>query len=92
MNVKQGREIIEKYRLEISWVESEAGPFDRQPSPLETVNHLGSMLNEMEDFLNPELERDGDWDKFNRWLGFIQGVFWVGGDYTLNEMRDHNRT
>lgn len=27
-----------------------------------------------------------------RWLGFIQGVLWVEGVYTIDEMREHNRS
>ena len=32
-----------------------------------------------------------DFEKANRWLGFIQGAFWVMGFYTINEMKEHNR-
>jgi len=27
-----------------------------------------------------------------RWLGFIQGVLWREGVFTIDEMRDHNTT
>lgn len=30
-------------------------------------------------------------EKFMRWLGFVQGVLWVNGVYTIDEMREHNR-
>lgn len=30
-------------------------------------------------------------EKANRWLGFVQGVFWSANIYTINEMRDQNR-
>lgn len=33
----------------------------------------------------------GDIDKANRWLGFLQGVFWAEGLFSINEMRDQNR-
>lgn len=26
-----------------------------------------------------------------RWLGFLQGVLWMHGVYTIDEMREHNR-
>lgn len=32
-----------------------------------------------------------DEQKLHRWLGFIQGVLYIGGIYTINEMRQHNR-
>ena len=28
--------------------------------------------------------------KVNRWLGFMQGVLWAQGSFTLNELRQHN--
>lgn len=27
--------------------------------------------------------------KMNRWIGFIQGVFWQQGIYTIDQMRQH---
>lgn len=30
-------------------------------------------------------------EKAFRWLGFIQGVLWSHGVYSINEMRNHNR-
>lgn len=35
---------------------------------------------------NPTTE---DWLKGNRWLGFIQGVLWLTGLFTINDMRRH---
>ena len=37
---------------------------------------------------------EGAWppgEKANRWLGFIQGVLFTKGVYTIDEMREHNR-
>ena len=31
------------------------------------------------------------WEKAMRWLGFIQGVLFAKGVYTIDEMREHNR-
>ena len=57
------------------------------------------MLNKMDGFLDEVLAADDCardftkvWEKFNRWLGFMQGILWCNGDFTLNEMRDHNRS
>ena len=33
----------------------------------------------------PDLET-----KRQRWFGFIQGLLWVAGKYSIDEMRDHN--
>ena len=29
--------------------------------------------------------------KCNRWLGFVQGVLWMSGIYTIDQLRDHVR-
>lgn len=29
--------------------------------------------------------------KAMRWLGFVQGAFWILGRRTISEMKDHNR-
>lgn len=34
----------------------------------------------------------GDLAKTHRWLGFAQGVLWVFGVFTINEMRELNRS
>ena len=30
-------------------------------------------------------------DKYNRWVGFIQGYLWSNDIYTIDEMRMHNK-
>lgn len=40
-----------------------------------------------EKILNDEIQGE----KAHRWLGFIQGVFWILGDYSLNELKSDNR-
>lgn len=48
--------------------------------------HLKEMIPKTKNFLNT-----GKFDKANRWLGFIQGVFYSNGIYSIDEMADHNR-
>lgn len=48
--------------------------------------HCASMLPLME-----RMVQDGEMGKFFRWLGFLQGVLWTLGIYSLDEMRKHNR-
>ncbi len=100
MNVKQAREIVKKYRQELEELKAHPceGPFDCQPDGDEVLDHAASMLDRMDDMLNVVImddERCVDFtdtlEKFQRWLGFMQGVFWVEGVFTLDEMRDHNR-
>jgi len=30
-------------------------------------------------------------EKVNRWLGFIQGVLWCEGEFTIDQLRDQTR-
>jgi len=39
-----------------------------------------------------ELVRDRDYDKADRWLGFVQGVLYAHGCYSIPTMRTHNRS
>ena len=48
--------------------------------------HCHNMLDQMEIFI-----QEGRMDKVFRWLGFIQGVLWAAGIYTVEEMANHNR-
>lgn len=47
------------------------------------VHYVLTMLTRMKCF--------DDVEKAFRWLGFVQGVLWTKGIYTIDEMRDHNR-
>lgn len=89
MNAAKVLEVVKQYRALLLHIPPQVGPMDRQPSPREAYAHVHNMLEQIEKFVvegTPE-----SWDKANRWLGFLQGVFWLHGTYTLNQMRDHNR-
>ena len=49
--------------------------------------HCHQMLTEMEVFL-----AEDRMDKLFRWLGFVQGCFWSAGLFTIDQMREHNRS
>lgn len=53
---------------------------------LDNMNHLATMPPRMRGFLS-----EGRTDKFMRWLGFMQGAFWVMGTYSIEDMKNHNR-
>ena len=57
------------------------------PTPAQMRSHLNSMIPKMKAFLD-----GGQMDKCFRWLGFMQGVLWALGIYSLNELREHNRS
>jgi hypothetical protein len=48
------------------------------------------MCKEIRKFLDDE--NSEKLDKAFRWLGFLQGVLWCEGIYTITEMASHNRT
>lgn len=48
--------------------------------------HALYMIHEMRIFLV-----EGRREKLMRWLGFLQGVLWMGNYYTLEELANHNR-
>lgn len=45
------------------------------------------MCNQIDTFV-----LEGRREKAFRWLGFLQGVFWMLGIYTIDQMADHNRS
>lgn len=49
--------------------------------------HCHGMLDEMEEFL-----RQNRMEKLYRWLGFVQGCLWSAGIYSIEEMKNHNRS
>ena len=52
----------------------------------EVILHLSSMIPKMKDFLQQNRR-----DKAFRWLGFMQGVLWGKGTFTLEQLKNHNR-
>ena len=57
-----------------------------QEHPDADLHHCHSMLDKMVEFV-----AEGKTEKAFRWLGFIQGVLWARGYYTLDQLKDHNR-
>lgn len=54
----------------------------------ERLRHASWMCGEVRRFA----QDDTTLDKAERWLGFIQGVLWGAGVYSIDEMRVDNRT
>jgi hypothetical protein len=89
MDVTQSLAVIAKYRTDLHRTPIE-GPMDSIATMQQQKNHLAHMLDRMEEMLDSSLFPVTNWDKFNRWLGFVQGVFWSLGERTLNDMREDN--
>ena len=54
--------------------------------PSDQLRHLQTMIPKAIGFF-----QEGRREKGFRWLGFIQGVLWTQGVYTIEEMKNHNR-
>jgi len=52
----------------------------------EILAHCHGMLDKMEGFI-----KEGRIEKAFRWLGFIQGCLWSTGQYSLEDLKNHNR-
>ena len=52
-----------------------------------SLGHCHGMLDKMVAFVH-----QGKMEEVFRWLGFIQGVLWVYGDYSLEELKTQNRS
>jgi len=52
-------------------------------SPWSELAHLRFMCVEAQKFV--------DIEKAMRWLGFLQGVLWSRGFYSLNDLKNHSR-
>lgn len=48
--------------------------------------HLLCMIHQIRQFLI-----EGRREKAFRWLGFIQGTLWTTGEFTINELMEHNK-
>lgn len=94
MTDEKCKEVLALYRKKLDGIEPKKHDPTANPCGagyivfrnLAIKGHLAAMLDEMEKFLN-----DSRREKFMRWLGFMQGVLWTQGVYTLDELKNHNR-
>lgn len=50
-----------------------------------SMNHIRWMINEIPRMIDDPNKKE----KANRWIGFIQGILWINGYYSINDMRGH---
>ena len=55
------------------------------PDPVDAARHALWMCAEARRFL-----QGGQREKADRWLGFVQGILWTFGHYSIDDMRGHN--
>jgi hypothetical protein len=96
MTKNQVRALLDKYRGIIVGDGENRDLFpskadgDGFPECEDDLNHCLWMLGEIRGMLDQEPGEEAP-RKAERWLCFIQGVFWVNGYRTINEMREDNR-
>ena len=102
MTKGQVLQMIGKYRTFLAQTgdRPEVHPnFDFSPTRGESIRHLLYMCDQVEEMLKGVSESllhigcasdTVTWEKVMRWLGFMQGVLWFSGNFTLNELREHN--
>ncbi len=89
MDAKKISEVIaiyRKYFLEKGIPAVEFPHNGKAGSGKEILSHCHAMLEKMKGFL-----KEGRTEKTFRWLGFIQGCLWSTGQYTLEDLMNHNR-
>lgn len=59
----------------------------RFPTQKVALHHARFMCGEIKRLVVEEQKLD----KAQRWLGFLQGILWTHGIYSIEDMRNHNR-
>lgn len=87
MNAQKVREVVALYKQRMEREDVMAVRHDDVGTAETRAEHACWMLFQIEGFLD-----GGQLGKAFRWLGFVQAVLWTLRLYTINEMRDHNRS
>lgn len=90
MGPEQVLGVIEKYRREF-----EARRISKRSYPhgellsgeVRGLEHCHAMLDKMVGFV-----QEGKTEKAMRWLGFVQGAFWMAGIYPIDDFKADNRS
>lgn len=87
MTPEQVVAVVEKYEEELKRIVSAVRiePETKNPLDYPALSHALWMCGEVKQLASTNME------KASRWLGFIQGVLWTLGVYSIAEMKDDNR-
>lgn len=88
MSDKKINEVLDRYEAKVKEaIEMIVPPTcDQSQKDYDRFDHLGGMVKKVRKFLE-----EGRREKAFRWLGFMQGAFWILGCYSIEEMANHNR-
>jgi len=91
-------EVLDAYQAYLERFPKPDPNHPREPAEIRQVAHLLGMIPKIRAFIAAGVgdgvsrsEAAHAIGKAFRWLGFMQGAFWVLGYYTIDEMRGHNR-
>lgn len=90
MDAKQINEITDKYITELEnrgWVDNQMPNKSLKPDVKDALSHVLWMLYEIQTFAEAN-----NLEKANRWLGFVQGILWVRGIYSIQQMMADNKS
>ncbi|MEK7519038.1 MAG: hypothetical protein AAB424_01905 [Patescibacteria group bacterium] len=80
-------EVYEKQLKELSIPPVEHSTNNVLMTPRRGLEHAHWMLSSIREFA-----QQGAFDTAFRWLGFVQGILWMTGVYSIDELRNHNRS
>jgi hypothetical protein len=87
MTSEQKIEALEQYDRCLSVFDpARADPQSRAPAADRACSHARWMCQQAIAYV-----KAGEDAKADRWLGFIQGVLWMRGLYSIEQMKEHNR-
>lgn len=93
MNSEKLIEVFRGYRCKLSEDAIQAcqiGDYRAEASAFgakETLGHISWMCEEAISLVN-----QGRLEKAFRWLGFIQGVLWMSGINSIDDLKEHSRS
>lgn len=82
MTKEQILQVVDDYN---SLLHPMAAPIDEQNGGTQ-LQHARWMCQQIPTFL-----KENKMEKVNRWLGFVQGILWTNGLFSITQMREHNR-
>ena len=79
------RKVVAIYRNALGPIALRADTAIKQPSAEVALSHARFMCDEIDKMLEESIHLD----KPFRWLGFLQGVLWTYGIYSIDDLRGH---
>lgn len=91
MTLEQIKNLLDNYELKLAEINAcDEEILSKAYIQKSHIEHAVGMIPKMRAMIDPFPDLPVP-DKFHRWLGFLQGVLYCNGIYTVDEMREHNR-